>query len=233
MQAVLFDLDGTLLDIDMSEFLTRYFRALVPVIVEVAGCTPEIGLHALLQATDAMCLPHPGVTNRDSFADAFSTFLGRELDDQAWSRFDRFYVEDFPGLRGSIGPHAGARRAVEAALACEVSVAIATNPIFPEAAIAERIRWAGLDDLEVDLVTTYERMTACKPMPAYYLETANALGARPSACLMVGDDRELDMSAADVGMRTFYVGPEPVPASDWSGTLADVAALLPRLASHM
>ncbi len=32
------------------------------------------------------------------------------------------------------------------------------------------------------------------------------LGVAPATCLMVGDDRALDMPAADLGMRTFYVG---------------------------
>jgi hypothetical protein len=37
------------------------------------------------------------------------------------------------------------------------------------------------------------------------------------------------MSAADTGMRTFYVGTPPVAVADYAGTLADLRSLLPRL----
>jgi len=46
---------------------------------------------------------------------------------------------------------------------------------------------------------------------------------------MVGDDRSLDMAAADVGMRTYYVGPDERAHADWRGGLVEFAALLPRL----
>ena len=49
---------------------------------------------------------------------------------------------------------------------------------------------------------------------------------------MVGDDRSLDMPAADLGMRTFYVGRSKGVPADWSGTLEDLADLLPRLAEE-
>ena len=37
-------------------------------------------------------------------------------------------------------------------------VALATNPIFPEAAIKSRIRWAGLEPEDFELYTTYENI---------------------------------------------------------------------------
>ena len=55
------------------------------------------------------------------------------------------------------------------------------------------------------------------------------LGVTPVSCVMVGDDRSLDMPAADLGMRTFYVGGDLGVPSDWSGTLDGFADLLPRL----
>jgi len=46
----------------------------------------------------------------------------------------------------------------------------------------------------------------------------------------VGDDRAMDMPAATVGMRTFYVGSDPGAPADHRGTMADLTALLQRLA---
>jgi HAD superfamily hydrolase (TIGR01549 family) len=118
---------------------------------------------------------------------------------------------------------------VETAQALGLKVAIATNPIFPQSAQRTRLAWAGLDDLDLPVVTSYEHLHACKPDPAYFMETAELIGADPPECVMVGDDRSLDLAAADVGMRTFYVGPDPRARADWRGDLVDLAALLPRL----
>jgi len=74
-------------------------------------------------------------------------------------------------------------------------------------------------------------MHATKPLSGYYSQTARMLGVDSRNCLMVGDDRTLDMAAADIGMRTFYVGNAPIPAADYSGSTADVASLLERLVS--
>jgi len=96
-------------------------------------------------------------------------------------------------------------------------------------AIRERMRWAGLENLGVHAVTSYESMHATKPHAAYYLQTAEMLGVDPRECVMVGDDRVLDMSAADIGMRTFYVGNKPTPECDWAGTLGELTELLTRI----
>lgn len=120
---------------------------------------------------------------------------------------------------------------METALSLGLRVAVATNPIFPKAAVEHRIAWAGLDDLDLSIVTSYETMRACKPLPEYFTQTAEMVGADPTECLLVGDDRFLDMPAADTGMRTFYVGPDPIAVADYRGDLVDLAELLPHLAT--
>ena len=233
--AVLFDLDGTLLDIDLDAFFREYFSVLGPFVAEVlgTGTNVNLGLDAVLQGTEAMSLPHPGQSNREAFNACFHELTGADLDiDEYAVAFERFYAEVFPSLKGTMRPHIGARRAVERALDLDLRVAVATNPIFPRSAIDERMRWAGIADLPVHLVTSYENMHAAKPHPAYYLEVAEMLGVAPAQALMVGDDRVLDMTAADVGMSTFYVGRGVAPTADFSGSLDDLAQLLPRLAAR-
>jgi FMN phosphatase YigB (HAD superfamily) len=188
------------------------------------------GLDALAISTSQMGRPHPKATNRDAFNARFEAETGTDLALAAHAdALDRFYAEDFPALQGLNGPVAGGREAVQTALALGLRVAIATHPIFPRAAIEERMRWANVHDLPVHVVTSYETMHATKPDPSYYAETAALLGVRPRDAMMVGDDRQLDLAAADIGMRTFYVGNDAAAVSDWRGSLYDVAQLLPRL----
>jgi FMN phosphatase YigB (HAD superfamily) len=231
VKAVLFDLDGTLLDIDIDEFLGTYFTALGPVVVEVIGGDPKSGIGAVMAATRAMIASHPGRTNEAVFAEAFSAVSGVELGPESWARFDRFYAEVFPTLRGTIGPAVGATEAIAAAQDLGLKIVVATNPIFPAAAIRERMSWAGIADIPFDLVTTYEIMHAAKPDLEYYRSIAETIQCEPCDCMMVGDDPMLDMVAADIGMSTFYVGSEPAPAADYVGTLTELVTLLPRV-SH-
>lgn len=230
MRAILFDLDGTLLDLDVNAFSDRYFTALEKAAAPLGTHTAGIGnvTPALYAATRSMMLPHPGSTNREVF---FAEFAGRTGVDLAehWGVFEEFYRDVFPTLADTARPAAGAREAVLTALGLGLRVAVATNPIFPRIAIDHRISWAGLADVEFDLVTTYEQMTACKPHPGYYRQVAEILGVMPSECLMVGDDHILDMPAADIGMRTYYVGSLPGVSADVTGDLEALADLLPRL----
>lgn len=229
MPAILFDLDGTLLDIELQEFLRAYFTAIAE------ATAPHFpGLHvgeAILASTEAMQRPHPGSTNRDAFNADFAARTGIDLSLPGHHAvFETFYDEVFPGLGRGYGPAKGARRAVETALGLGMSVVVATQPIFPRAAIEHRLAWAGLTDLGLDVLTTYEVMHACKPSTDYFREAAAMVGHAPSDCVMVGDDRSLDMPAADVGMRTFYVG-RGAAGAHWYGDLDDLAHLLPRLAA--
>jgi len=229
VRAILFDLDGTLLDLDLGAFLKRYFAALDAASAQLAErCAPGVFMPALHAAVGAMMEPHPGRTNRDVFYDDLLARTGVDLNEH-WSVFELFYRDVFPTLGDTAGPAEGARRAVMTARELGLGVAIATNPIFPRAAVDHRLSWAGLGDLTFPVVTTYEDMHACKPHPDYFRQTADLLGVAPQECLMVGDDRALDMPAADVGMRTFYVGSDGAAPADMRGTLDEFADLLPRI----
>jgi FMN phosphatase YigB (HAD superfamily) len=229
VRGILFDLDGTLLDIDLDAFLRRYFGAMA----ETAG--DRFGdlelLSAIYASTEVMMTEHPSETNHAAFWRDFTARTGVDLETHG-DFFDRFYDEVFPTLAGGAQPAKGGRRAVETALELGMPVALATNPIFPMSAVRHRLEWAGLGDIDFPVVTAYERMHATKPSPAYYREVAAMLGVAPAKCLMVGDDPVLDLAAGNVGMRTFYVGTRTDVHSDYRGDLDELADALPRLAAR-
>ncbi len=231
IRAVLFDLDGTLLDIDINGFLSAYFRELGPVLATLTSRSPEGSLAALREATEAMFGEHPGRTNRDVFDERFRAVTGVDLSaSPASSAVDAFYRDRFPSLRASHGPRDGAHDAVHRAREAGMKTVLATNPMFPRAAIVERLRWTGIDVEMFDLVTTYETSHACKPLPGYFLQIAESLSLAPEECLMVGDDPDLDLPASAVGMRTFYVGPGRPEGAHRCGSLLDFSGLLYDLA---
>lgn len=230
LKAILFDLDGTLLDIELGSFLDDYFSALGPVLSTLTGMDVTSALDAVMKATGAMCGDHPGISNQDVFNRTFAALTGIDLSHEAAAGpVDRFYRESFPTLRGTCAPHENAAQAVSVARELGLMTSVATNPIFPLAAVVERMRWADLSTSDFEVITSYETSEACKPAPVYFRAVSESLGVSPSECLMVGDDPSLDMAAADVGMKTFYVGARPSAGADWTGTLGDLVDLLPRL----
>jgi len=229
IRGILFDLDGTLLDIDLQRFLGDYFEALREATLGYAG--PEavdVIMEAVQLGTRAMMEPHPGTTNAVAFADTFESVCGTPFA-SVKSTYDLFYAEVFPTLANGASAAAGARRAIETAQELDLRVVIATNPIFPRLAVEHRLAWAGLGGAGLEVLTTYENMHSTKPQPDYFRQSAALIGVEPRHCLMVGDDRYLDMPAADIGMRTYYVGADAEAFADYRGTLEDLADLLPRL----
>jgi len=229
VRGILFDLDGTLLDIDLASFIERYFTALSEALAEVL---PEMhsseALRAVHAATGAMIREHDGRTNQAVFEYEFARQTGVELADHR-DVFYRFYAERFPSLGDGYGPAPGARAAVDAARSAGLRIAVATNPIFPRAAVLHRIAWAEFSPDEFEVITSYETMEACKPLPGYFRQTARELDVDPHDCMMVGDDRALDLAAADVGMRTYYVGDETEASADYRGDLDSLARIIARL----
>lgn len=227
---VLFDLDGTLLPIDMDAFLKRYFYLLTMRVNEVVPVDNLVD--RVWRSTRAMINNlDPAKTNRQAFMEDFLPDIGHPPD-ALMSVFDRFYEQDFSSLQDGIAASESARAAVDWAFRHGCDVVIATNPIFPERAIRERLRWAGVEDFNYRLVTTYENMHFCKPRIEYYEEILDRVSRRPEDCLMVGNDVEEDLAASRLGMRTFLVTDflenprQKQYYADFEGTLADLARFL-------
>lgn len=227
-KAILFDLDGTLLNSNMQTFLPAYLRALSARVAHIAPA--EQFVSHLLAATQAMVVNDGRATNAEVFAQAFYPFAGRGREELE-PIFEAFYAEDFPRLRELTRPVPDARATVAAAFAAGYDVVIATNPLFPETAIHQRLIWAGVADFPYKLVTTYENSYHAKPNPAYWAAICRYLGHPPAACLVVGDEH-MDMVAAHAGCPTYLVpGPATAlqpdtPEPTYRGTLAGLVDLM-------
>ena len=230
IKALLCDLDGTLLHMDTDHFVEQYIRHLSPRIAHLVP--PDRFARQLLSSTSAMVKnSDPDVTNQEAFVADFFPKIGFPVE-ILMPIFDDFYENHFRHLRQFTRMVPEARAVLEAAAEKGLRLAIATNPVFPMSAIRQRIEWAGIGDFEFQVVTAYENMHFCKPLPQYYQEVVHLVGCRPEECLMVGNDVDEDLVAATLGIRTFLVedclinrrgGP---PVADRIGKLADVAAFI-------
>lgn len=206
VSTILFDLDGTLLPMNLDVFIDKYFKALTRRFAD--RVEPEYFIKSLYASTMKMVENNdPELTNDQVFiADFFKRVpLNAEED---MPHFEDFYRTEFPRLKEQVELKLEgwkARELMDAVFAAGYQVVIATNPIFPMLAIEERLRWAGLDQYPYALVTSYENSHYCKPNPRYFQEICAKVGVDPEECLMVGNDMEEDLPASTLGMRTFIV----------------------------
>ena len=211
IQAILFDLDGTLLSNNMDVFLPHYLKLLSVRTAHIMP--PERFVAHLLRATESMIANDGRATNEEVFAKAFFPVNGHSRE-EVEPLFRDFYANDFPKLRKYVQRKPEARRIVQLAFDLGLDVVIATNPVFPAVAVYQRLAWASVDDFPYDLVTTYENSRATKPNLLYFEHVLESIGHPPEATLVVGDE-DMDMVAAHLGCRTFLV---PSPRSDLAAT---------------
>ena len=203
IKAVLFDLDGTLLPMDLDVFIKGYFSNLTKGMAS-RGFDAKRFSKALLAGVDAMMRNDGEDTNENLFWGTFEAVYGEE----ARSReplFNEFYNNEFQNLSSLCGVIEDAAWAVRTIRDMGYRVVLATNPVFPPIATESRMKWAGLEPSDFELYTTYANSSYTKPNPKYYLEIADKLGISPSECLMVGNDTTDDMVAERVGMSVYLL----------------------------
>ncbi len=200
---VLFDLDGTLLPMDQDTFAEAYFRLLAAKLAP-RGYEPKALIDGIWSGTKAMIRNDGSRNNEEAFWADFTARFGQEAREDL-PVFDEFYREDFLRVRSVCGHTEEALKVIRLLQSKGLRLILATNPIFPAVATENRIRWAGLEPADFELITTYENSRFCKPNLAYYRDILSSCGLRGEECLMVGNDVAEDMIAASLGMEVFLL----------------------------
>ncbi|MBO6041407.1 MAG: HAD family hydrolase [Oscillospiraceae bacterium] len=203
MKTVMFDLDGTLLPMNQDEFVNGYFSFLVKKMAP-HGYEPQQLIKAIWGGTAAMVKNDGSCTNEEAFWRFFTGIHGENARADI-PLFEEFYADDFPKARQFCGFSPKAAEAVALVKARGARPVLATNPLFPAVAQHHRIRWAGREPGDFELITTYENIGCCKPNTAYYEEILRRLGASGAECIMVGNDVDEDMVAEKLGVTTFLL----------------------------
>ena len=198
---VLFDLDGTLLPMNNKGFEKMYFSGLCKAFPEFE---PDALVAGIWAGTKAMVLNDGSVTNREAFAKVFSEKMGIDYYANE-EHFTQFYRTDFEKCVEQCVVTERSGQIIETLRSKGYTVAVATNPIFPQVGTYARLRWLGLDAEQLPLVTTFENSHFAKPNPKYYEEICGKLGVKPEDCVMIGNDVAEDGAAKQLGMEVVIV----------------------------
>ena len=200
--AIFFDLDGTLLPMDLEEFIQTYFGLLAKRLPQYDTKTM---LGALWQGTKAMMGNDGTMTNEARFWNVFSGILGEEVRLEE-SNLEDFYRTDFHKARAVCGDNPLAKQIIDLSHKRADLVVLATNPLFPRCAVESRLSWIGLKPEDFDYITSYENSSCCKPTAAYYQNICTALDLDPQRCKMIGNDLKEDgFGASQLGMSVHIV----------------------------
>lgn len=228
VKAVLFDLDGTLLDIDMNAFLMDYFRLMAQMAEERGFGDGKKLVKQIWSSTEVMIHDcNPDTFNEEVFMQDFLAHWDRP-EAEARVFFDEFYDKVFPTLNYHGQPFPGVPQMVKELIEQGCQVVVATQSVFPRKAITDRMAWAGVGNFPYTCITSYEHMHYCKPYVDYYREIAEKIGVAPEECVMVGNDTGEDLPAGQLGMQTFLVEDRLIDKGDapleptWRGSWADL-----------
>jgi HAD superfamily hydrolase (TIGR01549 family) len=228
----LFDLDGTLLDLEIDKFLEFYFDALSREFSDLCESREEF-IAILMESTRKMIENDGKKSNQKVFMDDFLTKITVDDEKDLKKRFDHFYENRFPKLQKHFDfDNSTSVELINHLKNKDKKLVLATNPLFPKKAVIERLKWAGLSEDDFDFITSYENMNYAKPNPNYYQEILDKIDQTPEECLMIGNDMAEDTAAADLGIKTIIVDDNLIEAEDkahkidWKGSLKELAEIL-------
>jgi FMN phosphatase YigB (HAD superfamily) len=211
---LLLDLDDTLLGNHIDSFVQPYLHSLTARLSPFVSAS--MAARQLMAATQAMTRNEdPAKTLEQVFDEHFFPALGIKRQD-VQPALDRFYAEDFPGLRKFTTPFPEARNLVDQAARRDFRIGVATAPLFPLTAILQRLGWAGFaaGNHPFALIPSYESFHFTKPNPTYFAEFLGRMGWPEGPVVMVGNDLADDIAAARrLGLPAYWIDHgHPLPA---------------------
>ncbi len=204
-QAILFDLDGTLLPMHEPTFVKSFYTALLKHVTPDGISPQQVG--EVLQGSLAHVIANDGsCLNRKAFENYYDQYYDKTGIRIDIADMELFYATAFDReVRDSCGFDPAAGRVIDYVKNKGIPIIIATNPFFPKVATHIRLKWAGLDPNDFYDVTVYENSHYCKPNLMYYRELFDRTGFDPTKCLMVGNNVGEDMIAQELGCDVYLI----------------------------
>lgn len=202
-KAVFFDLDGTLLPLDMPLFIKLYFEA-----IEACGVMrsihPTDGNEIFGKAVYAMLANNGKRTNADVFFGTVERYSSLRREDFL-ALMDKFYNGEYKSIRQSASAEPRVPGIIKTLKEKGYRLILSTQPLFPAIATNQRVEWAGLSPDNFEYISYYDNSSFAKPNPGYFLEILQKTGLRADECYMIGNDVKEDMAAVELGFTGFLL----------------------------
>jgi FMN phosphatase YigB (HAD superfamily) len=227
---LLFDLDNTLLSNGMDTFLPVYFQQLsnhVADLIDKNHFTKTI-FENIQKANDNK---RPDISLENVFECSFYSQLGIQ-EEVIRPRFESFYLNVFPELKSLTSPRPEAVALIDECFNRGYQVLIATNPLFPIAAVEQRLEWAGIPVSKYPFakVASFETFHFAKPNPAFFAEIMAQIGWPEGPVVVIGDDPVNDITPSkQLGFSSFHIMEQPVAPTNGRHGAGPIEEFLPWL----
>ena len=202
-RAIFFDLDGTILPMDVDEFMEKYVAALIRFVV-FHGLDVDVFRKGLFGGVQAMASHAGEQSNAAVFWDVFFDLVLGNRD--IWiPLFEQFYENEFNAVGKDVVANPYAAESIKVLQEKGYPLLLATQPMFPLQATKCRIAWANVETHAFCRITHFENSTSVKPKCAYYEENLQAAKLKPHEVLMVGNDTHDDLVCLELGMDAYLI----------------------------
>lgn len=202
VDTLLFDLDGTLVDMDKKFELPLMLRGIYRFRHFIAPWKFFSVFWSAVRAIQA------NDSDKTNFTVFFEYLLnhGKGTEEELTKIFDQIMNIDFVKSSKYFSETPGANETLELSKRLGFRHILATNPMFPLSAVKTRMKYgAGIDQFPFEYISHSQNSTRCKPKVAYYKELVDKLNLDPAKCLMIGNDPVKDLPAAELGIKTFLL----------------------------
>lgn len=204
IQHILCDLDGTLIDSGGLRVQFEFIGRTLPLMKKHQGW--KTAYRCLIEAQEILKRPSRVKTNAERVIDVYAKRL-KLPHSEAEKELMGVLHTVFPKLKSHFGKIEGAAKFVDWAKDY-FTLTLATNPVWSKDIVHMRMKWGGIDPDYFRSITTADRMHACKPTKDYYEELLEQEDFNAKHCLMIGNERKMDLPAVKAGINVFLIRPE-------------------------
>jgi len=201
---IFFDLDGTLLPLDMDVYVAGFMELLEK--ANYSSLSGKIKKSDVLDKAFGFMMSdkHGDMTNEKAYLFAFENETGISQDETK-AFFEDFYDTHFDTLQYASKLEPTSKQIIDTLKQKGYKLVLATNPVFAKVATFKRLKWAGLDADDFDYISLFDNSCYCKPSLSYYEEILKKIEKQACNCFMVGDNVKEDMCSVKLGFEAFLL----------------------------
>ena len=204
LKAVFFDLDGTLLPLKEMKFARLYFKTLYKK-VSFLGIKKLSLYKALYKGALGVINNNGEQTNEKLFWDIVTNYLGKDILNHM-DLLNDYYLNEYKKCLKASKKRPESKKIVEFCKVLGLKTVLSTNPVFPKAAVINRMDYVLLNENDFDYITTYDNSRFCKPNPNYFKEILNDLNLKPEEVIVIGNNEVEDgLCAKKAGITSYLI----------------------------